>query len=105
VPRGRFLFRLALRLCTAANDFTRGIHDRMPEVLGRQDHELWLTERASGDLLWPGSTCFCACGPFPIGSIRKTVDHREAKSLLLTNLAPNGKVLGEILSQDFVLTL
>jgi hypothetical protein len=49
VPRGRFLFRLALRLCTAANDFTRGIHDRMPDLPGRQDHELWLTKRASGD--------------------------------------------------------
>ncbi len=49
VPRARFLFRLALRLCTAANDFTRGIHDRMPELPGRQDHELWQTEMASAN--------------------------------------------------------
>jgi len=27
----------------------------MRELLGRQDYELWLTERASGDLLWPAS--------------------------------------------------
>ena len=38
---------------TAANDFTRRIHDRMPVLLGRQDHDAWLTGKAGVDLLRP----------------------------------------------------
>jgi putative SOS response-associated peptidase YedK len=29
----------ATLIVTAANDFTRPIHDRMPVILGRQDHD------------------------------------------------------------------
>ena len=38
---------------TAANDFTRPIHDRMPVLLDRSDHEAWLTGKAGVDLLRP----------------------------------------------------
>jgi putative SOS response-associated peptidase YedK len=31
----------ATLIVTAANDFTRAIHDRMPVFLGQQDHEAW----------------------------------------------------------------
>jgi putative SOS response-associated peptidase YedK len=40
-------------IVTAANDFTRRIHDRMPVLLGRQDHDAWLTGRAGVELLRP----------------------------------------------------
>ncbi len=36
---------------TTANDFTRRIHDRMPVLLGRQDHDAWLTGKAGAELL------------------------------------------------------
>ncbi len=32
----------ATLIVTAANDFTRKVHDRMPVLLGRQDHDAWL---------------------------------------------------------------
>ena len=38
---------------TAANDFTRRIHDRMPVLLGPQDQEAWLTGKAGVNLLRP----------------------------------------------------
>jgi putative SOS response-associated peptidase YedK len=51
---------------TAANDFTRCIHERMPVFLGQQDHDAWLTGKAGVDVLrsapndllrmWPVST-------------------------------------------------
>jgi putative SOS response-associated peptidase YedK len=40
-------------IITAANDFTRRIHDRMPVLLGRQDHDAWLTGKAGVELLRP----------------------------------------------------
>jgi putative SOS response-associated peptidase YedK len=40
----------ATLIVAAANDFTRCIHDRMP---GRQDHDAWLTGKASVELLRP----------------------------------------------------
>ena len=43
----------ATLIVTAANDFTRPIHDRMPVLLGRQDHEAWLTGKAGVELLRP----------------------------------------------------
>jgi len=41
----------ATLIVTAANDFTRRIHDRMPVMLGRQDHDAWLTGKAGVQLL------------------------------------------------------
>ena len=41
----------ATLVVTAANDFTRSIHDRMPVLLGQQDHEAWLTGKAGVELL------------------------------------------------------
>jgi len=40
-------------IVTSANDFTRPIHDRMPVLLGRQDHDAWLTGKAGVELLRP----------------------------------------------------
>ena len=40
-------------IVTAANDFTQQIHDRMPVLLGRQDHDTWLTGTAGAELLRP----------------------------------------------------
>ncbi len=37
-------------IVTAANDFTRPIHDRMPVLLGRRDHDAWLTGKAGAKL-------------------------------------------------------
>ena len=39
----------ATLIVTAANDFTRRIHDRMPVLLGRQDHDAWLTRISQTD--------------------------------------------------------
>ncbi len=38
-------------IVTAANDFTRQIHDRMPVLLGREDYDAWLTRKAGVELL------------------------------------------------------
>ncbi len=38
---------------TAANDFTRRIHDRLPVLLRPQDQEAWLTGTAGVNLLRP----------------------------------------------------
>ncbi len=43
----------ATLIVAAANDFTRCIHDRMPVMLGRQDHDAWLTGKAGVELLRP----------------------------------------------------
>lgn len=43
----------ATLIVTAANDFTRRIHDRMPVLLARQDLDAWLTGAAGVDLLRP----------------------------------------------------
>jgi putative SOS response-associated peptidase YedK len=41
----------ATLIVTTANDFTRKIHDRMPVLLGRQDHDAWLPGKAGVELL------------------------------------------------------
>jgi putative SOS response-associated peptidase YedK len=41
----------ATLIVAAANDFTRRIHDRMPVLLERQDHDAWLTGKAGVELL------------------------------------------------------
>jgi putative SOS response-associated peptidase YedK len=56
-------------IVTAANDFTRRIHDRMPVLLGKPDHEAWLTGRAGVELLRPARMTFCACGRSRNGSM------------------------------------
>jgi putative SOS response-associated peptidase YedK len=43
----------ATLIVTAANDFTRPIHDRMPVLLGQHDHDAWLTGKAGVELLRP----------------------------------------------------
>jgi putative SOS response-associated peptidase YedK len=43
----------ATLIVTVANDFTRLIHDRMPVLLGEQDHEAWLTGKAGIEMLRP----------------------------------------------------
>jgi putative SOS response-associated peptidase YedK len=45
--------RLIRHETAATNDFTRCIHDRMPILLGRHDHDAWLTGRAGAELLQP----------------------------------------------------
>ena len=40
-------------IVTDANDFTRRIHDRMPILLERQDHDAWLAGKAGVELLRP----------------------------------------------------
>ena len=56
----------ATLIITAANDFTRCIHERMPVFLGQEDHDAWLTGKAGVEVLrsapndllrmWPVST-------------------------------------------------
>jgi putative SOS response-associated peptidase YedK len=41
----------ATLIVTAANDITRRIHDRMPVLLDRENHEAWLTGKAGVELL------------------------------------------------------
>ena len=43
----------ATLIVTAANEFTRRIHDCMPVMLGRQDHDAWLAGKAGVELLRP----------------------------------------------------
>ena len=43
----------ATLIVTAANDFTRRIHDRMPVLLGQSDLDAWLTGKAGVELLRP----------------------------------------------------
>ena len=43
----------ATLIVTAANEFARRIHDCMPVLLGRQDHDAWLTGKAGVELLRP----------------------------------------------------
>ncbi len=43
----------ATLIVTAANDFTRPIHDRMPVLLGREDHDAWLTGKAGAEIFRP----------------------------------------------------
>jgi putative SOS response-associated peptidase YedK len=43
----------ATLIITAANDFTRAIHDRMPVLLGQHDIDAWLTGKADVELLRP----------------------------------------------------
>ena len=50
-------------IVTAANDFTRHVHDRMPVLLGRQDHDAWLTGKAGVDLLRPAPNNFLRMWP------------------------------------------
>ena len=45
----------ATLIVTAANDFTWPIHDRMPVLLGRQDHDAWLTGKAGNELFRPAT--------------------------------------------------
>jgi putative SOS response-associated peptidase YedK len=40
-------------IVTAANDFTRHIHDRMPVLIAPRDYEAWLTGKAGVELLRP----------------------------------------------------
>ena len=43
----------ATLIVTAANDFTRQIHDRMPVLLGQHDLDAWLTGKSGVELLRP----------------------------------------------------
>lgn len=43
----------ATLIVTAANDFTRRIHDRMPVLLKHHDLDAWLTRKAGVELLRP----------------------------------------------------
>jgi putative SOS response-associated peptidase YedK len=49
---GETMFTCTL-IVTAANDFTRQIHDRMPVLIEQQDHDAWLTGKAGVELLRP----------------------------------------------------
>jgi putative SOS response-associated peptidase YedK len=40
-------------IVTAANEFARRIHDRMPVLLGRDDFDAWLTGKAGVEFLRP----------------------------------------------------
>jgi hypothetical protein len=43
----------ATLMVTAANDFTRPIHDRMPVLLDKHDLDAWLTGKAGAEILRP----------------------------------------------------
>jgi putative SOS response-associated peptidase YedK len=59
---GQTIFSCTL-IVTAANDFTRCIHDRMPVLLVRQDHDTWLTGKAGVELLGPAPNDFLRLWP------------------------------------------
>jgi putative SOS response-associated peptidase YedK len=61
-------------IITAANDFKRRVHDRMPVMLGRQDHDAWLTGMAGLELLRPASNDLLRIWPV---SNRVNVSGRE----------------------------
>jgi putative SOS response-associated peptidase YedK len=42
-------------IVTAANAFTRGIHDRMPVLLDRTDFDRWLIGEGQAELLKPAA--------------------------------------------------
>jgi putative SOS response-associated peptidase YedK len=50
-------------IVTSANDFTRPIHDRMPVLLGQQDHEAWLAGKTGAELLRPAPNDFLRMWP------------------------------------------
>ena len=52
-PETRETISSATLIVTAANDFTRRIHDRMPVLLDRHDLDAWLTGKAGVELLRP----------------------------------------------------
>ena len=54
-PETKELVLSATLIVTAANDFTRKIHDRMPVLLGRHDLDAWLSGKAGVELLRPAS--------------------------------------------------
>ena len=56
-------------IVTAANDFTRSIHDRMPVFLGQCDHDAWLTGKAASNCCGQRRTIYCTCGQSRHGSI------------------------------------
>jgi len=43
----------ATLIVTEANDFTRPVHDRMPVLLDRHEHDAWLTGKAGAEILRP----------------------------------------------------
>jgi putative SOS response-associated peptidase YedK len=53
----------ATLIVTAANDFARRIHDRMPVLLGSQDRNAWLTGKAGAELLRPVPNDFLRMWP------------------------------------------
>ena len=53
VPETGEAISSATLIVTAAYDFTRPIHDRMPVLLGQSDLDAWLTGKAGVELLWP----------------------------------------------------
>ena len=59
----------ATLIVTAANDFTRQIHDRMPVLLDRRDQDAWLTGKAGANCCGPRRMTFCACGRSRNGSM------------------------------------
>lgn len=50
-------------IVTAANDFMRRIHDRMPVLLGHHDSDAWLTEKNGIELLRPAPNDFLRMWP------------------------------------------
>jgi putative SOS response-associated peptidase YedK len=52
-PKTGEVISSATSIVTTANDFTQQIHDRMPVILERQNHDAWLTGKASIEMLRP----------------------------------------------------
>jgi putative SOS response-associated peptidase YedK len=50
-------------IVTAANDFTRRIHDRMPVLLGHHDFDAWSTGKNGIELLRPAPNDFLRMWP------------------------------------------
>jgi SOS response associated peptidase (SRAP) len=75
----------ATLIVTAANDFTRRIHDRMPALLGQQDRDAWLTGKAGVELLQPAPNDLLRMWP-----VRKEAGSRD----------DNGAALGFLFCND-----
>jgi putative SOS response-associated peptidase YedK len=76
-------------IVTAANDFTRPIHDRMPVILDRSKNEAWLTGKAGAELLRPAPNDILRMWPI---SKRVNVSGRGDDDPSLIEAAEDGAV-------------
>jgi hypothetical protein len=78
-------------IVTAANDFTRRIHDRMPVLLGPHDLDAWLAGKSGVELLRPAPNDFLRMWPV---SKRVNVSGRGDDDQISIGVAEFGAIVG-----------